>query len=235
MRTVLLAGSALLATQSPILAQVHNFDRPDIVTIIGLQGDPDAIPGSADVLGAEDLAVHDYADVTRLLRTVAGVNIQEEDGYGLRPNIGMRGTGLDRSEKITLMEDGVLMSPAPYAAPAAYYFPHAGRMAGVEVIKGAAGVRYGPRTQGGSLNLLSIPVPEETSGLLNIWLGDENTRRGHAYVGGMTDAGDGVRVGGLIEGFFDSADGFKVIDGMEDASASSVSRSKATRSATCSN
>ena len=218
MRTVLLAGSALLATQSPILAQVHNFDRPDIVTIIGLQGDPDAIPGSADVLGAEDLAVHDYADVTRLLRTVAGVNIQEEDGYGLRPNIGMRGTGLDRSEKITLMEDGVLMSPAPYAAPAAYYFPHAGRMAGVEVIKGAAGVRYGPRTQGGSLNLLSIPVPEETSGLLNIWLGDENTRRGHAYVGGMTDAGDGVRVGGLIEGFFDSADGFKVIDGMEDAS-----------------
>ena len=218
MRSLLLSGSALLAAQSPAFAQINVSDGADIITIIGLQGDPDAIPGSADVLDAEDLAVHDYADVTRLLRTVAGVNIQEEDGYGLRPNIGMRGTGLDRSEKITLMEDGVLMSPAPYAAPAAYYFPHAGRMAGVEVIKGAAGVRYGPRTQGGSLNLLSTPVPEETSGLLNIWLGDENTRRGHAYVGGMTDAGEGIRIGGLIEGFFDSADGFKVIDGMEDAS-----------------
>lgn len=218
MRSLLLSGSALLAAQSPAFAQINVSDGADIITIIGLQGDPDAIPGSADVLDAEDLAVHDYADVTRLLRTVAGVNIQEEDGYGLRPNIGMRGTGLDRSEKITLMEDGVLMSPAPYAAPAAYYFPHAGRMAGVEVIKGAAGVRYGPRTQGGSLNLLSTPVPEETSGLLNIWLGDENTRRGHAYVGGMTDAGEGIRIGGIIEGFFDSADGFKVIDGMEDAS-----------------
>jgi len=217
-RSLLLSGSALLAAQSPAFAQINVSDGADIITIIGLQGDPDAIPGSADVLDAEDLAVHDYADVTRLLRTVAGVNIQEEDGYGLRPNIGMRGTGLDRSEKITLMEDGVLMSPAPYAAPAAYYFPHAGRMAGVEVIKGAAGVRYGPRTQGGSLNLLSTPVPEETSGLLNIWLGDENTRRGHAYVGGMTDAGEGIRIGGIIEGFFDSADGFKVIDGMEDAS-----------------
>jgi len=217
-RSLLLSGSALLAVHSPAFAQINVSDGADIITIIGLQGDPDAIPGSADVLDAEDLAVHDYADVTRLLRTVAGVNVQEEDGYGLRPNIGMRGTGLDRSEKITLMEDGVLMSPAPYAAPAAYYFPHAGRMAGVEVIKGAAGVRYGPRTQGGSLNLLSTPVPEETSGLLNIWLGDEDTRRGHAYVGGMTDAGEGVRIGGLIEGFFDSADGFKVIDGMEDAS-----------------
>jgi Fe(3+) dicitrate transport protein len=207
-----------LAAHAPAFAQIDVSDGADIITIIGLHGDPDAIPGSADVLDAEDLAVHDYADVTRLLRTVAGVNIQEEDGYGLRPNIGMRGTGLDRSEKITLMEDGVLMSPAPYAAPAAYYFPHAGRMAGVEVIKGAAGVRYGPRTQGGSLNLLSTPVPEETSGLLNIWLGDEDTRRGHAYVGGMTHAGEGVRIGGLIEGFFDSADGFKVIDGMEGAS-----------------
>jgi Fe(3+) dicitrate transport protein len=219
-RSVFLAATALATLSSPVLAQADSRQAvtTDIITVIGLQGDPDSIPGSADMLDAEDLAVHDYADVTRLLRTVAGVNIQEEDGYGLRPNIGMRGTGLDRSEKITLMEDGVLISPAPYAAPAAYYFPHAGRMAGVEVIKGAAGVRYGPRTQGGSLNLLSTPVPQQTSGLLNIWLGDEDTRRGHAYLGGMTDLGDGVRFGGLVEGFFDSADGFKTIDGMSDAS-----------------
>ncbi|MAK61616.1 MAG: TonB-dependent receptor [Ponticaulis sp.] len=217
MRAVLLAATALAVVSTPAFAQAEDVASTDIITVIGLQGDPDAIPGSADVLDAEDLAIHDYADVTRLLRTVAGVNIQEEDGYGLRPNIGMRGTGLDRSEKITLMEDGVLIAPAPYAAPAAYYFPHAGRMAGVEVIKGAAGVRYGPRTQGGSLNLLSTPVPQETSGLMSVWLGDENTQRGHAYFGGMTDLGEGARFGGLIEGFFDSADGFKVIDGMPGA------------------
>jgi len=217
-RHILLSATALVAVAGAAHGQVETAAATDVITVIGLNGDADAIAGSADLLTAEDLAVHDYADVTRLLRTVAGVNIQEEDGYGLRPNIGMRGTGLDRSEKITLMEDGVLISPAPYAAPAAYYFPHAGRMAGVEVIKGAAGVRYGPRSQGGSLNLLSTPVPEDLSGRVTVWAGDENTRRTHAHVGGMTDAGDGLRIGGLIEGFFDSADGFKVIDGMSDAS-----------------
>ena len=220
MRFLLLTATALSTLSAPAFAQTDNVRMAmnDVITVIGLTGDPDAIPGSADVLDAEDLAIHDYADVTRLLRTVAGVNIQEEDGYGLRPNIGMRGTGLDRSEKITLMEDGVLISPAPYSAPAAYYFPHAGRMAGVEVIKGAAGVRYGPRTQGGSLNLLSTPVPDQTSGNIGLWLGDENTRRGHAYAGGMADVSEDLRIGGLLEGFFNSADGFKVIDGMENSS-----------------
>ena len=220
LRTFLLSATALAAASGTAFGQAETGTAAlsDIITVIGLNGDPDAVAGSADVLTTEDLAIHDYADVTRLLRTVAGVNIQEEDGYGLRPNIGMRGTGLDRSEKITLMEDGVLIAPAPYAAPAAYYFPHTGRMAGVEIIKGASGVRYGPRSQGGSLNLLSTPVPDDVSGLLTLWAGDENTRRSHAHIGGMADLSDTVRFGGLIEGFFDSADGFKTIDGMEDAS-----------------
>lgn len=218
-RTVLLSATALAMAASPALAQAETSASAatDIITVIGLGGDPDRVAGSADLLTAEDLDIQDYADVTRILRAVAGVNIQEEDGYGLRPNIGFRGTGVDRSAKITLMEDGVLIAPAPYSAPSAYYFPHAGRMAGVEVIKGAAGVRYGPRTQGGSLNLLSTPVPEDRAGRLSVWAGDENALRTHAWVGGMTDAGDGLRLGGLLEAYIDSADGFKTIDAMSDA------------------
>ncbi|WP_417467764.1 TonB-dependent receptor family protein [Maricaulis sp.] len=220
MRRTLLSATALVAISMPAWAQevAQAASHADVIAVIGLGGDPNSVPGSAALLDADDLAVHDYPDITRLLRTVAGVNIQEEDGYGLRPNIGMRGTGLDRSEKITLMEDGVLISPAPYAAPAAYYFPHAGRMAGVEVIKGAAGVRYGPRTQGGSLNLLSTPVPDEFSGQIGVWAGDEGILRGHGFAGGMSQAGTGLRVGGLLEAYLDSADGFKTIDGFEDAS-----------------
>lgn len=220
MRTVLLSATILAATSSHAFAQtdIAASTVSDVITVIGLAGDPDSVAGSADVLTPEDLAVHDYADISRVLRSVAGVYIQEEDGYGLRPNIGMRGTGLDRSSKITLMEDGILMAPAPYAAPAAYYFPHVGRMAGVEVIKGAAAVRYGPQTQGGSLNLLSTPVPDEMGGQVSVWVGDNDTRRVHAHAGTTIDLSDTVRLGGLAEAYTDTTDGFKTIDGMADAS-----------------
>ena len=68
-------------------------------------------------------------------------------------DIGLRGANPDRSAKLTLMEDGVLMGPAPYSAPAAYYFPLTTRMTAVEVFKGPASIRYGPNTIGGAINL----------------------------------------------------------------------------------
>jgi Fe(3+) dicitrate transport protein len=94
-----------------------------------------------------------YDDVSRILRTVPGLTIQEEDGFGLRPNIGMRNQ--PKPKKITLMEDGVLISPAPYSAPAAYYFPTVSRMQSFEILKGGSQIQYGPYTTGGAINMVS--------------------------------------------------------------------------------
>ncbi|MEK7857242.1 MAG: TonB-dependent receptor plug domain-containing protein, partial [Acidobacteriota bacterium] len=77
-------------------------------------------PSSSTVIESQQLDVFKPTDLNRVLKTVPGVQIQEEEGYGLRPNIGMRGAHPHRSRKILIMEDGIPSGPAPYSAPAAY-------------------------------------------------------------------------------------------------------------------
>lgn len=143
----------------------------------------DFVAGSAYYLSSKDLRSFAHTDVGRVLRAVPGMHIQEEEGFGLRPNIGMRGTGSLRTEKITVMEDGILMAPAPYAAPAAYYFPSIGRISGVEVIKGSSQIQYGPHTTGGAINLLSTPIPEQLEASVDARGGNFSSYRTYAKVG----------------------------------------------------
>jgi Fe(3+) dicitrate transport protein len=89
------------------------------ITIIGSKVELDSVAGSAYVISEEDLERFDYVDLRKVLNQAPGVYIREEDGYGLRPNIGIRGAAAERSQKITLMRDEVLITPAPYSAPAA--------------------------------------------------------------------------------------------------------------------
>lgn len=173
----------------------------------GLRGLRD-VPGSAQYLSPRELRRFGHTDINRVLRSVPGVNLQEEDGFGLRPNIGLRGTGAERSSKITLMEDGVLAAPAPYAAPAAYYFPTIGRMQGIEILKGSSQVRFGPFTTGGAINLLSTTIPDEFSGRLDLLGGSYGSRNLHAFAGNSH-----THFGYLVETFQYRADGFKVLDG----------------------
>lgn len=164
-------------------------------------------PGSAHFLSRIHLEEQPllFDDVHSALRRIPGVNVQEEEGFGLRPNIGLRGTGAERSSKVTLMEDGVLIAPAPYAAPAAYYTPTLGRMEAIEVRKGSSQVRYGPRTTGGAINFLSTGVPVEGR-VLAAELGGG----AHGSFKARGSAGwAGDHVGVLLETYQLSTEGFK--------------------------
>ena len=98
------------------------------VAIIGSKFNLKDIAGSAAYLDTEDIRKLGVADVNRLLRRVPGVNIRQEDGFGLFPNISLRGVDPSRNNKITVMEDGILTAPAPYSAPSANYSPSTARM-----------------------------------------------------------------------------------------------------------
>ena len=124
----------------------------------------------SDVVSKTELEQFNHTDIHRIVGRIPGVYISEEDGLGLRPNIGVRGTGSSRMEKLNVMEDGILIAPAPYASPAAYYSPTAGRMEGIELRKGSTQIKHGPFTTGGSLNYIStsIPMKQHNSVSLNV-------------------------------------------------------------------
>lgn len=183
----------------------------DRINVFGQREDVDRTAGSAHYIDEEQLQAFNYRDVNRVMRQVPGIYVVEEEGYGLRPNLGIRGSGTDRNGRITVMEDGVLIAPAPYAGPSAYYFPTMARINAVEVLKGSASVAFGPRTTGGAINLISTPVPSETAGEVDVSIGSDATLLAHGWVGTM-----GENFGVLLEGVRQQTDGFKALDGGRD-------------------
>ena len=189
-----------------------NSDSIEQITIFGSTAAVSKLPGSGAYISKEMLDTYATTDIQRILSSTAGVYFVEEDGYGLRPNIGMRGSSSDRSEKITIMEDGVLAAPAPYASPAAYYFPTVGRMQAVEILKGGSSIEYGPRTSGGVINLVSTAVPQDAlGGKFDLALGSDGFSKLHTFVGGRNETS-----GGLVEIYNYQADGFKNLNSGQD-------------------
>ncbi len=189
------------------------FNAVDILTVVGTARDVSDVGGSVAFIAPETLEIQNYADINRILRRVPGINIQEEDGFGLRPNIGLRGSGLDRSSKVLIMEDGVLMSPAPYSAPSAYYFPFSRRMNAVEVTKGPSTVKYGPFTTAGAIQFFSTPIPDEPAAHVSVLASNQERSIIHAWAGGKFAVDQlPVDVGFLIETYQDNAEGFKEIE-----------------------
>jgi len=185
-------------------AETTRTSPVDAVLVTANKAETIEIGGSVQRLDSADLDRFFYGDVNRVLRQVPGVYIQEEEGFGLRPNIGIRGSGTDRSGRVVVMEDGVLQAPAPYSAPSAYYFPRLTRMSGVEVTKGPAAIKYGPMTVGGAINLLSTPIPDGDAGTVaakgEALAGNYGSQRLHGWVGGWTSLGSGLEAGALVEG-----------------------------------
>ena len=190
----------------PAFADENTEEIIESVTIIGSKDDQKKLAGSGQIISNDDLLKAMDTDIQKILTAVPGLYMRTEEGYGLRPNISIRGTAIERSAKVAIMEDGVLVAPSPYTSSSAYYFPTTGRIHSVEVLKGPAAVTQGPQTIGGAINLISTPIPNSPSGKFTQELGENGMKRTHLYAGGTTG-----NFGGLVEIHEHESDGFDSI------------------------
>lgn len=200
--------TAICLYRLTVFAQ-ETYDLPAMAVL----GSKEAIKlqvGSVAYISKEELQMQHDTNVNRILQRVPGVYVREEDGYGNFLNVSIRGADGTRSEKLTLMEDGILTAPAPYSAPAAYYAPNAARMSGIEVLKGSSQVRFGPQTTGGVLNYISTPIPEERETRVRVQAEEDSTFSGHVSSGETVENATG-RFGYLVELYGMRSDGYRDI------------------------
>jgi Fe(3+) dicitrate transport protein len=152
--------ASLMSSVSPSVLAAEP-ERLDSIVVIGSRNDNDRIPGSAQVISPEDLTRQNPFTINEALRQVPGLFPRDEEGLGLRPNIGIRGLNPTRSSKILLLEDGLPLSFAPYGDNASYYHPPLSRFERIEVLKGSGQIKFGPHTVGGVINYITPDAPDE--------------------------------------------------------------------------
>ncbi len=203
-----LAISTVAAENTQVTLEESKLDE---IYVTGGQEEILTTPGSAYLLDKTQLEKFEYTDIHRVLGSVPGVYMRTEDGYGLRPNIGMRGAPAERSQKISIMEDGILIGPAPYSAPAAYYFPNVARMDAIEVFKGPVSIKYGPNTVGGAINMITTAIPEEFQAEVEATGGSFQFYKLQANVGDNKG-----NIGWLAEALSYGSEGFKELNSGEE-------------------
>jgi Fe(3+) dicitrate transport protein len=175
---VLAVPAAAQQNVAPIIAQqadttVYNLAE---IRVVAAPAELSRIPGSATLVSAAAIQTWRAPTVNEALRRVPGITIREEEGLGLRPNIGVRGLNPTRSTKVLLLEDGIPLTFAPYGDNAAYYHPPITRFEEIEVVRGAGQVAFGPQTVGGVINYITPAIPNTTSGRIALTGGDRGFR-----------------------------------------------------------
>lgn len=145
-----------------VFAQVPDSIKTGVMPQIEVLGLPERLlrlPGSASIIGLQSIRQTSPVSGNEVFRKVTGLNIVDEEGLGMRANIGIRGLDPDRSRTVLVMEDGIPVALTPYGEPELYYTPSIDRMSGIEVLKGSGSILFGPQTIGGVINYLSANPP----------------------------------------------------------------------------
>ncbi|MEK7830475.1 MAG: carboxypeptidase regulatory-like domain-containing protein, partial [Acidobacteriota bacterium] len=160
------------------------------------------IPGSIEIIDARTLEISRPFNFNEALRKATGVYTRDEEGFGLRPSIGIRGLDPNRSAKVLLLEDGEPLGHAPYGDTDAYYHPPIERYNGIEILKGSSQIAHGPNTLSGAVNYLTPNPPEganQFTGSLTLLGGSRSYFNGYGSFG--ASFGEGAGQTGVIFDF----------------------------------
>ena len=136
--------------------KAQDIDLPRIDIVGREENALSKIPGTVDVINQKMMEELQPQSLQDVLKTIPGVNVRgDEGGLGSIPNISIRGLNPSRSSKVLLLEDGAPIQPSLFISNASYYSPPVERIGGIEVLKGASGLKYGPSNIGGVVNYLS--------------------------------------------------------------------------------
>jgi Fe(3+) dicitrate transport protein len=201
-RLMVLSGQS---ARIELTLQVGSLNEDVVVLASEVAGNSERLrrlPGSVDVVDRETLDRSNVMTTNEALRKIAGINVRDEEGLGLRPNIGIRGLNPTRSTKVLLLEDGIPLTYAPYGDNASYYHPPIERFERVEVFKGGAQIGYGPQTISGLVNYITPAPPSRRAGAVHVAGGNR------AYFNGHANYGDTIgKTGFLVDYMRKQADG----------------------------
>lgn len=154
------------------------------IDVIGTNDQQFRQSSTSNIIEQQDLESAHVMTTNEALRKVPGVVVRDEEGFGIRPNISIRGLNPTRSTKVMLLEDGIPLAYAPYGDNASYYYPSIDRFSRIEVQKGANQVKFGPQTIGGVINHITPDAPEEFAGWGSVMFGNRDYTNARLNVGG---------------------------------------------------
>lgn len=209
---LLVAGFSLQAQDMAEDSIPRVYDMPQIQVVQVRDGLFARTPGSVAYLSSARMRKLAPISGNEVFRTIPGVHVNDEEGAGLRMNLGIRGLDPDRSRGVLVLEDGLPVALAPYGEPEMYYTPAIERMSGVELVKGSGQILFGPQTIGGVLNYITADPPADPEGFLRLQAGQGGMLHAHAGYGNTVE-----NVGYQVNYLFKRADqlayaGYRVQD-----------------------
>lgn len=175
-------GAATLA-----LADDPVFLLPRIDVVGQTEADVARTPGSVTLVTEEQIDQIQPRSTADVLRRVPGIYIKNEEESAVVSNISVRGLTAG-DYKTLVLEDGVPIQPGIFVGNARYYNPRIQRMEGIEVLRGASSLRYGPNTIGGVINY-QTKTPDDGISVIGR-VGSWDTREATVEMGTSSSSGD---------------------------------------------